>query len=87
MVLVNLFAGQQRRCRHREKTCGHGGARRGWTELREELGSIHTTICKIGNGETALQNTELTLEPWQGKDGGEGIQEEGDTGVPVTDSR
>ena len=23
MVLMNLFAGQQWRCRHREQTCGH----------------------------------------------------------------
>ena len=24
-VLMNIFAGQQRRCRHREQTCRHGG--------------------------------------------------------------
>ena len=25
MALMNLFAGQQWRCRHREQTCGHRG--------------------------------------------------------------
>jgi len=30
MVLMNLFAGQQWRRRHREQTCGHNGERRGW---------------------------------------------------------
>ena len=24
MILMNLFAGQQWTCRHREQTCGHG---------------------------------------------------------------
>ena len=27
MVLMNLFAGQQWRCRHKEQTYGHGGDR------------------------------------------------------------
>ena len=31
MVLMNLFAGQQWRCRHREQTYGHSRGRRGWT--------------------------------------------------------
>jgi len=35
MVLMNLSAGQQWRCRHREQTCGHSGGMRGWDELRE----------------------------------------------------
>jgi len=25
MLLMNLFAGQQWRCRHRKQICGHGG--------------------------------------------------------------
>ena len=36
MVLMNLFAGQQKRHRHREQACGHSGERRGWDDLREE---------------------------------------------------
>ena len=30
IVLMNLFAGQEKRRRHREQTCGHGGG--GWAE-------------------------------------------------------
>ena len=33
MVQMNLFAGQELRCRRREGTCGHSGGRRGWDEL------------------------------------------------------
>ena len=35
MVLMNLFAGQQKRHRHKEQTCGHSEGRRGWDNLRE----------------------------------------------------
>ena len=37
MVLMNLFAGQRWRRRHREQTDGHRrwGRRRGWDEWRE----------------------------------------------------
>ena len=47
MVLMNLFAGQQWRCKHREQTCGHNGRRREWDKLREQHGKIYITICKI----------------------------------------
>ena len=47
MILMNLFAGQQWRHRHREQTSGHRGGRRGWDEWREQHGNIHLTICKI----------------------------------------
>ena len=33
--MVNLFAGQQWRCRHREQTFGHSGGRREWDKLRK----------------------------------------------------
>ena len=36
MVLMNVFAGQQRRRRHGEQTRGCSGERRGWDGLREE---------------------------------------------------
>ena len=44
MVLMNVFAGQQWRCRYREQTCGHRewGGRRGWDIQREYI-----TIWKI----------------------------------------
>ena len=47
MVLMNPFAGQQWRHRHREQACEHSGGRRGWEKLREEHGNICVTICKI----------------------------------------
>ena len=51
MVLMNLFAGQQWRCRHREQTCGHREQRRrGWNEWRQYHGNMYTTICKIASG-------------------------------------
>ena len=36
MLLMSLLAGQQWRHRHAEQTCGHGGGRRGWEELKEK---------------------------------------------------
>ena len=47
MALMNLFGGQQWRCRHREQTYGHSGGKSGWDKLREEHGNMHTNICKI----------------------------------------
>ena len=35
MVLLNLFAGKEWRHRHRERTCGHSGGKRGWDEWRK----------------------------------------------------
>ena len=36
MILMTLFVGQEKRRRHREKTCGHSEGRRGWNKLREQ---------------------------------------------------
>ena len=47
IVLMNLFAGQQWRCRHREQTCGNSWGRRGWDKWTEWYGNICITICKI----------------------------------------
>ena len=47
MVLMNLFAWQQRRHGRRAQTCGHSRGRRGWDELREYHGSTYITICEI----------------------------------------
>ena len=35
MVLMNLFAGQEKRYRYRERTCGHREGRRECVEFRE----------------------------------------------------
>ena len=47
IVMMNLFAAQQWRCRHREQTYGHGGVveRRGWDEWRKYM-ETYTAICK-----------------------------------------
>ena len=47
MVLMDLFAGQQKRCRPREQICGHSEGKKGW----DELISVETyiTIYKIEN--------------------------------------
>ena len=47
MVLMNLFAEQQWRHRHREETFGHSGRSRGWDDLREQYCNIYINICKI----------------------------------------
>ena len=36
IILMNLFAGQQWRYRHKEQTCGHRGERREWDKLKEK---------------------------------------------------
>ena len=36
MVLMNLFTGQQWRCRHREQACGQGGGEEGEGEMNGE---------------------------------------------------
>ena len=47
MVLMNLSAGKQWRCRHREQTYGHCRGRRGGNKLEVCVhGNIHITICK-----------------------------------------
>ena len=40
MVEMNLFAGQNYRCRHREQTCGHSGEGV-WEELGEQHLQMH----------------------------------------------
>ena len=41
--IMNLFAGQERRHKHKEQTFGHSGGRRGWDDLR----NMCITICNI----------------------------------------
>ena len=48
MVLMNLFAGQQRRSRHREQTYGWGGEEEGEGEMYGYSNmETYNTICKI----------------------------------------
>ena len=42
VVLMNLFAGQQWRLKHREQTCGHGGGVEGEGEYMKRVTWKHT---------------------------------------------
>ena len=46
MVLMNLFAGQQWKRRHRVQICGHSVGRRGRDKVKEGHGNICITISK-----------------------------------------
>ena len=52
MVLMNLFAGQQWRNRHREQTYGHGGEERREKArgMERVTWKLNDTKCKIANG-------------------------------------
>ena len=81
MLQMNLSAGQEERCRHREWTRGQSRRKRGWDKLRELQWHAHTTTCRIGRSlEAAVWHRELSLvlgddlEGWDvGRSQGEGI--------------
>ena len=50
MVLMNLFAGQERRHRQREPACGHSGGRRGRDNLRVAAQCSLTPEGRMGVG-------------------------------------
>ena len=56
MVLMNLFAEQHWRHRHREQTSRHNGGRRGWDKLREQHGNIYTRpyVKQIASGHLCM---------------------------------
>ena len=92
-ALMNLFAGKQWRCRHREQTYGHVGGRGGeWDEWREKHGNIHTTTHKIANGNLLSDSKNSTrrlcynLEGWDGVGGRREIQEGGDIRILMAGS-
>ena len=93
MVMMNLFSGQQWRCKHREHTCGHSVGRRGWDEWREKHGSIYSIIRKIySQWEFAVWFGELkpglcnNLEWWDGMAGEREVQEGKDICISMADS-
>ena len=93
MVLMNLFAGQQWRNRHREQTYGHG-ERGGEGEIYGEINmENYITICKIGRQwEFAVclrklkQGPCINLEGWDGEGDGRELQEVGDICMPMENS-
>ena len=74
MVLMNLLAGQQWRCTHREQTCGHQEGRRG-RDNSESNTETHSTICKIDNQwEFAVRLSKLQLGALRQPQDGMGLE-------------
>ena len=94
IVLKSLCAGQQRQHRHKKKAFGHSGRRRGWDLISEN--SIETYILPyvkwIASGSLMYDagNPKLVLcdnlEVWDVEGGGGGVQNGGDTCIPMADS-
>ena len=93
MVPKNLFAGQQRRNRHREQTYGHrerGGEGETYGESNMET---YITICKIDSQwEFAVclgelnQGLSFNLVGWEEEGDRMKVQEGGDICTPMADS-
>ena len=85
MVLMKLFAGQQRRNRHREQTYGHGERGGEGERYGESNMETYVTIGKIDSQwEFSVHLRELrqglwdNLEGWGGEGDGREAQEGGD---------
>ena len=77
MVLMNLFAGQQRRHRHREQNCGWRVGRRGGTNGEGSMETYPLPCVKEMAGGNLLYdsgNSRLcdNLEGWEGGSRGKG---------------
>ena len=93
MVLMNLFAGQQWRNRHREQTYRHGKREGEGETYGESNMETYITICKVDNQrEFAVCLRELkqglciNLEGSDGEADGREVQEGGDKYTPMADS-
>ena len=83
MVLMNLFAGQQWRCRHREPTCGHSRGGEGGMDWKSNTETYTLQYVKqiasgnlvydTGNPKPVLCDN---LEGWEGERG-QGFKREG----------
>ena len=93
MGLINLFAGQQWRNRHREQTYGHR-EREGEGEMYGQINrETYSTICKIDSQwEFSVCLRELkqglctNLEGWDREGDGRELQEGRDICTPMADS-
>ena len=83
MVLMNLFAGQQWRCRISKQTCGHSGGRKMRDMLRVTLKPVipcvkwtagRDLLYDAGNSNSVLCDN---LEGSDGMGGGKRVQEKG----------
>ena len=78
MVLTNLFAGQQQRCRHREQTWWTQRGKEGSGTNGERSVETYTLVgicCMTQGAQTGLCDS---LEGWDGMGGGREGQAEGD---------
>ena len=93
VVLMNLFAGKERRHRCREWSCGHSRGGRECQEWRKWHQYICTIRCKMTSWwEVAVRHREPSLMLCDDLDGWDGggrkeVQERGDTCVLTADSR
>ena len=92
IVLMNLFARQQWRCRHRKQTSGHSERRRGWNESRWKHRNLYITVCEIDiRWEFAVRHRNLrpvlcdSLERRDMVEGGREVQDVGDMCIPMAD--
>ena len=48
MVLINVFAGKEQRCRHSKQARGHSRGRRRWADLESHIDIyIYNTMCEL----------------------------------------
>ena len=57
MELMNIFAGKEWRCRHRERTFGHGGEEKSGTNRESSIDKYMLLCAKQIAGEKLLYNT------------------------------
>ena len=62
MVLMNLFAEKEWRCRYREQSCRHSGRRKEWDKWRKQHQHMYTSMCKTGSWlEAAIEHRKPSL--------------------------
>ena len=88
----NIFAGQQRRCRHKNRLGGTVGGEGGMNleSIIEAYTLPDVKQIAIGNLLYDTRNSNLmfcdNLERWNGVGGGREVQEGGDSCIPKADS-
>ena len=91
-MVLNLFAGQQWRNRHREHTYGRGGRGGEGETYGESTMETYTTVCKTDGQRNLLcvsRNSNGLCSNQEGCDGegdGREVQNRGDICKPMADS-
>ena len=82
MVMITLYARQQKRHRCEEQTFGLCGRRQGWDDLREQHRNMYNIICEIVSSPGSMHETGCSgpvhwddLEGWDGEKGERGVQD------------